>query len=177
MRFAEVAKRLSGFSTPIFGVSWEPAEAEVTVARRVVAFLEDRRVLFNPYELEVPDHCVASVIDIRRSLVDELGGAHGDDDHLAPHLAAMAAACRKFLDTVDDGSRRHLAHPGNMWGSDAWVFNSALGELRGVIGVHVAQLAGKYGLDVGDDLASILPAETTGNEHDGPRPRRRRRLS
>jgi hypothetical protein len=37
------------------------------------------------------------------------------------------------------------------------VFNGAVGELRGVFGVHVARLAASHGLDVEDELASILP--------------------
>jgi hypothetical protein len=37
------------------------------------------------------------------------------------------------------------------------VFNGALGEMRGVFGIHIAKLAAQYGLDVEDDLASILP--------------------
>jgi hypothetical protein len=37
-------------------------------------------------------------------------------------------------------------------------FNSALGELRGVIGLHIAALAAQHGLDVEGDLASTLPA-------------------
>lgn len=158
MRFAEVKRRVTGFSIPIFGVSWEPGEAEVTVARRVVTFLEDRRVLFNPTELEVPAHCIDSVIEIRRFLTDEIAGL-GDDEDLAPHLVAMRAGCRKFLDNMQelDGDRR-LLHPGNMWGFPGWVFISALGELRGTVGIHVAQIATKYGLDVEDGLASILPA-------------------
>jgi hypothetical protein len=36
-------------------------------------------------------------------------------------------------------------------------FNQALGELRGVFGIHVGLLAIKYGLDIEDGLASILP--------------------
>lgn len=39
----------------------------------------------------------------------------------------------------------------------SWKFNGALGALRGVFGVHIAKLATAYGLDVEDDLASILP--------------------
>jgi hypothetical protein len=35
--------------------------------------------------------------------------------------------------------------------------NQALGELRGVFGIHVGLLATKYGIDVEDGLASILP--------------------
>jgi len=44
----------------------------------------------------------------------------------------------------------------------------ALGELRGVFGVHVARLAAPYGLDVKGDLGTILPAPA--EEDDGERP-------
>jgi hypothetical protein len=43
------------------------------VARRVISYLEDRRVLYNPTELEVPQHCIQSVLDIRHFLSHELG--------------------------------------------------------------------------------------------------------
>lgn len=46
MKFQEIISRLAGFSTPIFGVQWNPSEPQRAVARRVIAFLEDRRVLF-----------------------------------------------------------------------------------------------------------------------------------
>jgi len=38
-------------------------------------------------------------------------------------------------------------------------FFAALGELRAVFGIHIAQLAVKYGIDVEDELAAILPIE------------------
>jgi len=38
-------------------------------------------------------------------------------------------------------------------------FGDALGELRGTFGIHVARLAAQYGLDIEDELASILPAQ------------------
>ena len=72
MNFREIATRLTGISCPVFGVSWNPPEAERTVARRVIAYLEDRRVLYNPGELEVPEHCVESVLEMRRYLTQEL---------------------------------------------------------------------------------------------------------
>jgi hypothetical protein len=49
--------------------------------------------------------------------------------------------------------------------------NQAIGELRGVVGVHVAQLAVRYGLDVEDELAQILPTaddEAEGTSPNGP---------
>ena len=56
MKFSEIANRLTGISTPFGGASWQPAEMEIAAARRVIAFLEDRRVLYEPSEMEVPSH-------------------------------------------------------------------------------------------------------------------------
>lgn len=41
---------------------------------------------------------------------------------------------------------------------------STIGELRGVFGVHLAQLAAAFGLDIEDDLASILPVSDDGED-------------
>lgn len=41
---------------------------------------------------------------------------------------------------------------------------SALGELRGIVGIHIALMAARYGLDVQGDLAAILPAEVDNQE-------------
>ena len=43
-----------------------------------------------------------------------------------------------------------------VWKNDI-EFNQALGELRGVLGIYIGLLATKYGLDIEDSLASILP--------------------
>jgi hypothetical protein len=40
-----------------------------------------------------------------------------------------------------------------------WVFTTALDELRGVIGILVAEIAGQYHLDVEGELVTILPAD------------------
>ncbi len=44
MKFSEIANRLTGISTPFVVASWQPVEMEIAAARRVIAFLEDRRV-------------------------------------------------------------------------------------------------------------------------------------
>jgi hypothetical protein len=172
VKFSEVARRLTGISTPIFGVSWDPGQADVAVARRVIRFLEDRRVMFNPTVLEVPQHCVQSVIEVRRFLTAELGDLP-EGHAVAPHLQAMRAACRRFLDTASEveGGDPGRLRPWGLEGYPAWEFNAALGELRHAVGLHVAQLAVKYGIDVEDDLASILPASPD-NDEDPDEPRR-----
>lgn len=150
--------RVTGLSCPVFGIQWTPTEASRSVARRTITFLEDRRVLYSPSEMEVPDHCVESVLRIREFLTRELATLAPNED-LSQSLRAMRAACRKFLGDVRADDRSVIIPYGAQRGHYAgWVFNGALGELRGVFGVHIARLAVSHGIDVEDDLAAILPA-------------------
>jgi len=48
-----LAHRLTGFSLPFFGVQWTPPADEREIVRGLLTALEDRRVLFVPYHLEV----------------------------------------------------------------------------------------------------------------------------
>lgn len=91
MRFKEIITCLTGLNLGPFGAQWSPPEPEISKARRVLTELEDRRVLYNPSSLEVPAHCVDSVIDIRRLLTAELG-ALDEDTPLASSLRAMRAS-------------------------------------------------------------------------------------
>lgn len=162
MKFPEIAKRLTGITTPIFGVSWQPSDSERTVARRVITQLEDRRILFVPSEMEVPKHCVQSVIEIRQQLTTAIADVN-ESSQLSRVLRAMRAACRKFLTSVHSDER--VIQLGASRGHYAsWHFNGAVGELRGVLGVHLAQISAQFGLDIEDELARILPAPDSGTE-------------
>ena len=167
MKFSEIANRLTGISTPFGGASWQPAEMEIAAARRIIASLEDRRVLYAPEEIAVASHCVQSVIEIRHRLSDELGKLDSGAE-LAASLRAMRAACRKFLERVGTDGREGIHHA-NGWGFHSWTFGSALGELRGTFGVHVAKIAAAFKLDVEDRLASILPANADADTGDDAR--------
>jgi hypothetical protein len=161
MRFRDVAKRLTGFTLPVVGagVSWQPSEPESAVARRVLSFLEDRRVLYNPTEAEVPLHCVESILQTRTFLTQQVGELDPSSS-LGISLNALRAECRTFLDATGGASgprARHL-QPGD-WGFDSWVFNQALGALRRGFGVRIAEIAIRYSLDVPEPLLPTLPPD------------------
>jgi Family of unknown function (DUF6650) len=164
VKFREITSRLTGISSPIFGVSWNPAPAEVTIARRVIAFLEDRRVLYADESIEVPSHCVSSVLEVRRFLTSEIQSL--PDGELSSSLRAMRAACRKFMESVDDrgGIVVRYGFDHGHWAS--WRFGAALGELRATFGLQIAKLASQNGLDVEDDLARILPGKDVEDSDD-----------
>ena len=150
---------MTGVSCPIFGVQWNPPTLDRDVATRVLAFLEDRRVLYSPYEAESRDHCVQSVLRIREHLTACLADG-GIAEDLRDHLRVMRGACRRFLKVAgadDEGKVLHTWRSGEI-GLHDFMLNQAIGELRGTCGMQIAQLAVKYGVDVEEELASIIPA-------------------
>jgi len=153
--FLKLLNRLTGFSTPVFGVSWQPSPLDAEVAGRLLGYFEDRRVLFAPEEMEVPHHTVLSVLEIRTALTDALGEVDRDSQ-LGQSIRAMRAACRAYLDATQSMELETTPYQRlGLW--DQWQLGTALGSLRAVFGVHIAQIAVSYGIDVEDQLVTIFP--------------------
>lgn len=175
MKFREIAARITGFSVPVFGVQWSPPTLDIQVARKIIAFLEDRRVLYSPFFQEDPGQCFLSVIEIRAFLT-ELLGEGGIGLELTDAARAIRAACRRFLLEATQSSSpigrplvklhidsntkkttivRDLRNdPPPL---DAETFYRALGTFRAFVGSQVAQICVRYGVDLEPELASIIP--------------------
>lgn len=164
MTFKEIANSITGISCPVFGISWNPPKMESKIAEKVIIYLEDKRVLYNPYDLEMPDHCIQSVDDIRKFLTEQLFDAKKDGE-LSYNLRAMRSACRKFLDmtTMNSNyfSRQNGRVDSNLGMGGQMLFYSGIGELRGTFGVLIAQVLVMYGIDCESELLTILPLEIT----------------
>lgn len=167
MKFSEIATRLNGVSTPIFGFSWEPPRSDVAAAREVITFLEDRGALYEPYIVENPQYVIVSILSIRAEMT-RIMAPGGLNAELMSSLRTIRAACRRFTNTLDahtEGNR--LIVPPTVFGIEQMHdigFNQALGQLRGVVGTEVAKIAAAHGLDVEDGLASILPIADEAND-------------
>lgn len=165
MTFKEIANRLTGFSIPIFGISWTPAKLEIETAKKVLIFLEDKRVLYIVYELESPRHCMTSVIQMREFLTTQLFDL-GDKSELANILRAMRSACRKFLASVQeqwyfDKGLGEIKHNLGMGGQIH--FYNAMGELRATMGILIARIIIMHGLSFEGELINIIPFEIVDN--------------
>jgi hypothetical protein len=147
--FKEIAKRITGVSIPIFGVSWNPPESEREVVRETFIFLEDRRALYNDFAHEIDQEVAESVLAIRTELTAGLKRLPEKSEAVAS-LKAMRAACREYLDSTRPRARG--------W-SGPFSFMTQLGRLRAIIGVHIAYLAVKYGIDIDGELVRVVPPE------------------
>lgn len=149
--FKEILARCTGVSSPIFGVQWTAPVLDVQVARDLVKDLENRRVLFRPVDMEGPDHCLRSVEEIRETLTDALKKVDSSSP-LDKQLRAMRKAGMHFCDKI--------GHP-DFIKLEVVVQRSVLERelfaLRTAFGKALSEIAIAHGLDVEDDLATIIP--------------------
>lgn len=149
LAFGNLAKRITGVSLPVFGVSWNPPVPERDIVRAVFVFLEDRRALYNPFDFEEGPHVAQSVLAIRAEMTGALKRLP-ESSEASSSLRAIRAACREYLDVTQQRGRR--------WGPP-FEFSVALGRLRAIVGVQVSYLAVKHGIDIEGELLQVIPAE------------------
>jgi hypothetical protein len=153
--FREIAKRLTGISTPILGVSWNPPIQEADIATALVNYLESRRVLFTPFHEERQDFALASVVEMRERLIDALGQLPRSSD-LTLILRDMRDACQRFLSATQfldtPGRRERPNRSGGQSGRNE--FTIALSSLRRDLSAPIARLSLRYGIDLDTDLAT-----------------------
>ena len=151
MRFKEILARITGVSVPIFGIQWQPTTPQIKVARDLMRELEDKRVLYRSEDLEGAHHCVYSVMDMRQKLTMSMQQVDTDDP-LYKQLQKIRRASRSFCDVI--GSPKFDTLPAPVQTS---LLNRELAKFRQVVGSAVGAISIAYGLDIEDELASIIP--------------------
>jgi hypothetical protein len=154
VEYKKILKNITGISTPLFGVQWNPPSVDSDVAREIIVFLEDRRVLYGSEDREGADYCRQSVEQIRGMLTQKIPLLSGNKDVLKL-LKSLRSQCRRFCDEVGARGFPNLEGP-----VQKSILKRELLKLREVSGIVVGSLAVSYGIDVEDELASIIPFKT-----------------
>ena len=152
LSFKEIATRFNGLNIGPVGASWNPPELEIEKARRIIAFCEDRRILFAPHNWEMRQESVDSALKIREFLTKELGKLDRQGE-LSKKVESIRKACRTFLDSL----RQHELSPGqyenNMVKGPP---REALDKLRESCALDLLWIVITYRLDVEEDLAQCF---------------------
>jgi hypothetical protein len=156
MRFEHIKKfanRITAVSCPVAGVQWTPPVLECNTAEKLMSFLAQKRVFYNALDDERAAACWHSVNDIRRELTT-YSQTHGPKTELGKLLRGMNRDCRTFVDTMEQ--HRQLDRDGEYVISRS-IKEQAILTLRHAFGRHIARLSLKYGVDVEDELAVLIP--------------------
>lgn len=114
--------KLTGISTPFGGISWNLEKSDIEIAKDLINFLEDRRVLSmrftgNGRDLELVaseehrvctistaphEFAIKSVMEIRRRLRDDLERVKPKSKLVEP-MKNLQRACRDFLGSAENG--------------------------------------------------------------------------
>lgn len=151
MHFKEILSHITGFSVPIFGIQWTPPQPEVKVARDLIRELEDRRVFYRPEEQEGHTYCLHSVTEIRHMVTEALKVIE-PKTQIGKSLSVLRRASRNFCDAVGAPSFDAAPHP-----AQKSILSNELAKYRKAAGLEIGRIAIAYGLDVEDELASIIP--------------------
>lgn len=151
----DIAKRITGISTPIFGVSWYPKMQERNIAIKLIIFLEDRRVLYNPVKDENFEYVIASVLKIRERLTRDMELLDRSSE-LMVLLTEMRRTCRKFLD-VNQKYKFDFPLKNKEERNNFEKYLQSIMIFRENFGRYIALLSIKYGIDLAYELQSILP--------------------
>ena len=60
--------RITGLDTPLGGMSWEYTDSEKKGIQQLFDYLETKRLLINPIEMEIKDWCISSAIEIKHEV-------------------------------------------------------------------------------------------------------------
>jgi hypothetical protein len=155
---AVVPFELTGISLPWFGVSWKRRQGDKDIARQVLNYLEDRRVLhyYRSRDLEEALHCLGSAMKIREYLTTQIDAAQ-QGGILVQTLMAMRAAARRFVEQGGPNGANWQPSARQQRSDGVDLFSAALGEFRSTMGMHIAALALAFELPVPDSLVPIMP--------------------
>ena len=91
--------KLNGISVPIGGISWEYTESGQKGIQEMFYYLESKRLLINPKEMENKEWSEKSAIEIKNKLVDILS-RYKYDQNTITIIKQMVDACNEFLDNM-----------------------------------------------------------------------------
>ncbi|MEE8623788.1 MAG: DUF6650 family protein [Acidiferrobacterales bacterium] len=135
-----IFSKITGFSIPLFGISWNPPTSEIDVANRLITYLEDKRVLTR--EAVWSQYVDLSVLNMRQTLTEELQDIDRKSS-LAKQLQTMRTACREFVDQREkDPALEH--------------FETQIMKFQQVLLFHIGQICAKYGIDLETPLADQM---------------------
>jgi hypothetical protein len=139
-----------GVGTPLVSgsISWEYVASNQDLARRVIVFLEPRRVLSESPQREDYEHCRLSAYDIKNFLTLEIMNVKAGGP-LEVSFKRMRSACLAFDSAAGTNSANFSRDPD--------LFQACLTAFRDAMGTQIGWLAATFNIQLEPELQAIVP--------------------
>lgn len=90
---------INGVSFPFGGISWNKSISTKEMFAHLLLFLESKRILINPIEMEKKEWCIESVLEIKQKLISITEGTEIKDRE-KEIILNLIEACNEYLNKV-----------------------------------------------------------------------------
>ena len=136
--------RLNGISVPFGGISWDKDVSEKDRIKHLFFYLESKRILTNPIEMEIASQCVEAVLEIKNMLISITQDVAFSNENIEL-LRQMINACNKYLDDLNKLELPHIIYKED----DRWAdmnFDRAMKSFRQAFKSAITELEHKNNL-------------------------------
>lgn len=124
------------------GYSWETLPKPVDRIKELFTFLESKRLLTNPIEMEVVEQCKESALEIKNRLCGITQGICFEPDD-TDSINTMIDSCNTFLDALNMADTPHLIYKtGGNWAN--MPFDTAMKKFRFVFKNSISMLEKRH---------------------------------
>jgi hypothetical protein len=136
--------KITGFSIPFGGISWDRNKTNAQKYEYLFVFLSSKRILTNPIEMKIPEQCVTSVLDIKKTIVEfsrDIKQIEFDKNVLSD----MIGACNIYLNCMSSTNLPHIIYKnGDKWGNLS--FDSGMKSFRNSLKKSIILIEQKYNI-------------------------------
>lgn len=138
--------RMTGIDTPFGGVSWEFTESEKHGVQKLFYFLEEKRILTNPTEMEIKQWCEQSALEIKHKLT-ELLSQYDFSKQTIKCFRLMVSACNVFLDSISRVDENGIIYKNQNGDWENAAFSSAMKQFRKTFRDNINTLSAAYNIE------------------------------
>lgn len=143
--------KLNGISVPIGGISWEYTESGQKGIQEMFYYLESKRLLINPKEMENKEWSEKSAIEIKNKLVDILS-RYKYDQNIITIIKQMVDACNEFLDNMQRVEVRGIFYKNLQSDWEDLEYGVAMKKFRKIFRDNIKLLAETYNITFSKEI-------------------------
>ena len=143
--------KLNGISVPIGGISWEYTESGQKGIQEMFYYLESKRLLINPKEMENKEWSEKSAIEIKNKLVDILS-RYKYDQNIITIIKQMVDACNEFSDNMQRVEVRGILYKNLQSDWEDLEYGVAMKKCRKIFRDNIKLLAETYNITFSKEI-------------------------